>query len=172
MLSQRRAARHHAWVTGPPTGPSPDELPLNQRCASERTVSISLRVSSSWFLSLISLLEIHVLIWSRSRWSFLICVLRSVSHLSFCVELVDAFILSKIDSNCSTPSWTFLSVRSISAEARGQGDTMRGGGGGAAGRGDDGSVRARASRHLGRSSGGLTLQLALRHGGADVSPLC
>lgn len=46
------------------------------------TVSISLRFSVRAFLSLISLLASHVLIWSRNRCSFLICVLSSASTTS------------------------------------------------------------------------------------------
>lgn len=47
-------------------------------------------------MSLMSLLAIHVLIWSRNRCSFLICVLRSCSSFSFCVWFDEAWILSKI----------------------------------------------------------------------------
>lgn len=79
------------------------------------TVSISLRLSSNELLSLMSLLATHVLIWSRSRCSFLICVFRSVSSFSFCVWFVEACILSYMLSKTSTPSETFFKVRSISA---------------------------------------------------------
>ena len=79
------------------------------------TVSISFRFSSKADLSLMSLLATHVLIWSRNRCSFLICVFRSVSCFSFCVWLVDACIFSYILSKSSTPSATFFKVRSISA---------------------------------------------------------
>jgi hypothetical protein len=44
---------------------------------------MSLRLSISGCLSLMSLLAIHVLIWSLSRCNFLICVLRSDSSFSF-----------------------------------------------------------------------------------------
>ena len=58
------------------------------------TVSINFRLSSRAVLSLMSLLATQALIWSRSRWSFFICVLRSVSSFSFCVWLVEFCILS------------------------------------------------------------------------------
>ena len=79
------------------------------------TVSISLRLSSNADLSLMSLLATQVFIWSRNRWSFLICVFRSVSSFSFCVWFVDACILSYMLSKSSTPSDTFFKVLSISA---------------------------------------------------------
>lgn len=57
---------------------------------------MSLRLSIKLCLSLMSLLCIHVLIWSRRRWSFLIWDLRSTSSFSFCVWFVLVWILSKI----------------------------------------------------------------------------
>ena len=47
-----------------------------------------LRLSVKGCLSLMSLDWSQVLIWSRRRWSFLICVLRSCSSFSFCVWFV------------------------------------------------------------------------------------
>ena len=87
----------------------------DQDMQSVLTVSIRRRLSSSADLSLMSLLATQVLIWSRSRWSFLICVLRSSSDFSFCVWFVDDCILSYMLSKSSTPSETFFNVRSISA---------------------------------------------------------
>lgn len=79
------------------------------------TVSISLRFSRRADLSLMSLLATQALIWSRNRWSFFICVFKSVSSFSFCVWFVEACIFSYMLSKTSTPSPTFFSVRSISA---------------------------------------------------------
>jgi hypothetical protein len=89
---------------------------LRRRGKKTLTVSMSFLLSSNADLSFMSLLATHVLIWSRNRWSFLIWVFKSVSSFSFCVWFVDDCILSYILSKSSTPSDTFLSVRSISAD--------------------------------------------------------
>ena len=90
------------------------------RAAHTLTVSMSFLLSSSADLSFMSLLATHVLIWSRNRCSFLICVFKSVSSFSFCVWFVEPCILSYMLSKSSTPSDTFFSVRSISAGEPGQ----------------------------------------------------
>lgn len=82
------------------------------------TVSINLRFSNRALLSLMSLLPNQTLIWSRIRCSFLICVLRSVSSLSFWVALDAWLSLSNVDSKVSTPVATAFSVRSISAKGQ------------------------------------------------------
>src|ERR1700683_688032 len=81
---------------------------------------MSFLLSSNADLSFMSLLATHVLIWSRNRCSFLICVFKSVSNFSFCVWFVEPCILSYMVSKSSTPSDTFFSVRSISANHSGR----------------------------------------------------
>jgi hypothetical protein len=119
-LERGRRGGERDRTTGGSEGGETARLPRSRRL----TVSMSLRVSVSCVLSLISDDAIHDLIWSRSLWSFLICVLRSVSHFSFWVAFVEAFILSKIDSKSSTPSVTFLRVLSISPRL-GRADELR-----------------------------------------------
>jgi len=80
------------------------------------TCSISFRLSKSALLSLISLEEIHVLIWSRCLCSFLISFFRSASYFSFWFALVDVSIFSSVSSKVSTPSATFFKTLSISAK--------------------------------------------------------
>ena len=80
------------------------------------TISMSFRLSMRTDLSLISADAIHVLIWSRSRCSFLISFFRSSSYFSFWFELEALWTFCQISSNFSTPSATFFRHRSISAE--------------------------------------------------------
>ena len=76
---------------------------------------MSFLLSLSGRLSLMSFEACQVLIWSLYRWSFLISFFRSCSYFSFCWRFVEDWILSKMPSNVSTPSATFLRTLSISA---------------------------------------------------------
>mmetsp|Transcript_29453 Transcript_29453/g.69082 ORF Transcript_29453/g.69082 Transcript_29453/m.69082 type:complete len:204 (+) Transcript_29453:1538-2149(+) len=77
-------------------------------------VSMSFRYSTRASLSLTSELPIQLLIWSRSRCSFLISFLRSPSYFSFWFCCSALYTFSHISSNNVTPSSTFFNTRSIS----------------------------------------------------------